>query len=87
MDSILELKACFNELIGVSYRDNCFIEIEDKENEIVLEANREGMLYLIKVLIDLCEHNKNYSHYHLDEAGMANRCNKPMVIYLAKDNL
>ena len=85
-EMVSKLSECFNETIGFSYRGNCHIKIDDSESEIVLAANREGMLYLIKRLIELCEHNKEWDHYHLDEAGMASECNKPMVISLLKEN-
>ena len=85
-EKIQKLKNCHNELFGDTFLDGCLIEIEDKEDEMVLSANRNGMLYLISRLIELCEHNKEWSCYHLDSAGMANKCNKPMVISLTKEN-
>ena len=85
-DNILKFKNCFNELFGDSYSNNYLIEIEDTEYETVLSANREGMLLLIKALLMLCEANKEWSHYHLDEAGAAYKCNKPMVISLIKED-
>ena len=57
-----------------------------EEVENLLSANRDGMLLLIEELIKLCAHNKNWSHYHLDEAGMADKCNKPMVISLVRED-
>ena len=83
---ILKLQSFFDELFEDSYVDNCLIEIENGEHAIVLSANREGLLLLIDELISLCTHNKDWSHYHLDEAGMANKCNKPMVISLIKED-
>ena len=85
-ENILKLQDYFKELFGDTYLDNCFIEVENGEHDITLSANREGMLYLIRRMIELCEQDKPYNHYHLDEAGMANRCNKPMVISLTKEN-
>ena len=98
-EKILKLKECFLELFGDpfsetflaelidgEYRHNIFIQVEDCEHGIDLSANREGMLYLTWRLIELCEKNKIGNHYHLDEAGMADKCNKPMAIYLAKED-
>ncbi|MCL2357920.1 MAG: hypothetical protein FWC70_12345 [Defluviitaleaceae bacterium] len=81
-----KLQVFFDETFENDYIENCLIEVDNKESEIVLSANREGMLYLINRLIELCEHNKAWSHYHLDEAGMANKCNKPMVISFIKED-
>ena len=81
-----KLQICFNELFGDDYLSNCFIEVENNENEIVLAANQEGMLLLINELTTLCALNKVGNHYHLDEAGMASKCDKPMVIALVKEN-
>ena len=92
IEKIQKLRACYNELFGDSFINSCFvesalthnclIEIKDKEDEIILSANKEGMLYLVGKLIELCEQNKEWSHYHLDEAGMASKCNKPLIISL-----
>ncbi|MCL2578164.1 MAG: hypothetical protein FWE27_08980 [Defluviitaleaceae bacterium] len=84
-EKIKELNYYFNKAIGISYQDNCFIEVKDSEEDVILAANKDGMLYLIKVLINLCENNKSYSHYHLDEAGMANKCDKPLIVQLVTD--
>lgn len=85
IEKIINFQAQFEQLFGETCIENCLIKVEDNENEFVLSANREGMLYLIRRLIELCEHNKEGSHYHLDEAGMASKCNKPMVISFIKE--
>jgi len=82
--NISKLKAYFKELFGDTYLENCLVEVEDKENELVLSANIEGMLLLIEEMVNLCELNEEWGHYHLDEAGMARKCNKPVVISLVK---
>jgi hypothetical protein len=85
VEKIHALKNYFKELFGDTYLNNCFIEVDNREHAIALSANKEGMLLLIEEMITLCELNRIGNHYHLDEAGMANRCNKPMVIYLSND--
>ena len=83
-ENLQKLKECFYKLFGDAYLHDCFIEIDSSEDEVILAANREGMLLLIEELISLCEKNETYQHYHLDEAGMANKCNKPMIIQFVK---
>ena len=83
-EKMAKLKVLFEQLFGESYINNCLIEVEDKKDEIVLSANTEGMIYLIRELIELCVYNKEWGHYHLDEAGMANKSNKPLVISFVK---
>ena len=101
IDKIKKLKSCYNELfgfydnsfldscfvkeVGGTYVHNCLIEIEDGKDALTLSANKEGMLYIIWKLLDLCEHDNDWYHYHLDEAGMASKCNKPIIIHLARD--
>jgi len=85
VEKISKLREFFEDTFRDNYIENCLVEVNNAESEIVLSANREGMLYLIMRLIDLCEHNEEWSHYHLDEAGMASKCNKPMVISLIKE--
>ena len=86
LEKMLILKEFFEETFGDTYIDNCLVEVENTENAIILSANREGMLYLIRRLLELCEHNKEWSHYHLDEAGVASKCDKPMVISFIKED-
>jgi len=85
---IKQLKAYYDELfLDENIIRGSYIEIIDKEDELVLMATREGLLILIKQLIRLSDTDfssndgiTHYAHYHLDEAGMANKCEKPVVI-------
>jgi len=85
-ENILQLQNVFISLFGNDYLSNCFIEVENGEHDITLSANREGMLYLVQKLLELCKQNKIQNHYHLDKAGMANKCTKPMIISLVKED-
>ncbi len=76
-----ELKKCYQKLFGNEIWNNSYIEVTDRD-EIVVSANKEGLLVLTEELIKLCEKEQTGSHYHLDEAGMANKCEKPLVIQL-----
>ena len=80
---ICELKQCYNKLFDDAIYNQCFIEIDDDDN-VVLSANKEGLLLLIEEIITLCEKGQPGTHYHLDEAGMASRCAKPLIIQLIK---
>ena len=79
-EKLNELKMCYNNLFGDEIVIQSYIEVLDYKEEVILSANKEGLLHLIKALINLCENGK---HYHLDEAGMANKCEKPLVIQLS----
>lgn len=81
-ERITELKKCYQKLFDRENWSRSYIEVTDKNDEIVLSANKEGMLVLIEELIALCDKDQPGSHYHLDEAGMADKCEKSMVITL-----
>jgi hypothetical protein len=59
---------------------NDYIEVLDNIDEVIIRANREGLLHLIEQLLILCESNFDGAHYHLDEAGMAHKCERNVVI-------
>jgi hypothetical protein len=80
-DNIIELRNCFQRLFNEETYSNSYIEITDN-NEIVLSANREGLLLIIEEMITLCVNGQHSSHYHLDTAGMADKCDKPVIIQL-----
>ena len=82
---IQKLQSYFEELFGETYLFNCLIEVENDDYSTVLSANKEGMLYLIRRLLELCEQDEPSNHYHLDNAGMASKCDKPMIISLIDD--
>jgi len=86
ISEIKKIRKCFDDLFGNEYLGNCFIEILNNEYETVLSANKEGMLLLVNELLELCIHDKIGNHYHLDEGGMARKCDRPVVIELIKEN-
>jgi hypothetical protein len=77
------LKLCYNKLFGDDIYEQCYIEVADSD-EVVLSANREGLLLLVEEIILMCERGQSGAHYHLDEAGMASKCDKPLIIQLIK---
>ncbi|MDD4096637.1 MAG: hypothetical protein PHP22_10405 [Oscillospiraceae bacterium] len=82
-EKIRELKKCYQKLFGKEIWNDSYIKVTDKD-EILLSANKKGLLLLIEALINLCGKDLIGSHYHLDEAGMANKCEKPMIITLVE---
>ena len=85
-DKIKELKKCYQELFDREIGYHSYIEISDRD-DIILSANKEGLLVIIGQLISLCGKDLIGSHYHLDEAGMANICEKPMIFQLVNPPL
>lgn len=78
---IKELRNCFNKLFVDDILNNTFIEILDND-EIVISANKEGLLCLIDQIIKLCETDLIGQHYHLDECSIADKSDKPVVFSL-----
>lgn len=57
-----------------------YIAISRNDHEVVLEANSPGLVYLAKELVDLAMSKESGIHVHLDEAGMADRADPPLVV-------
>ena len=82
-DNVKKLRNYFESLFNSELYSRAYIEVMERE-EVVLSANREGLLYLVDKIILLCEQKTTGSHYHLDESGMADKCEKPIIIQLKK---
>ena len=80
---IRALQQCYEEHFGENIQEHCYIEVIDG-SEVILSANKEGLLLLVGKIIELCENGLTGVHYHLDEAGMADKCDKPLIIQLTK---
>ncbi|MFT9057377.1 MAG: hypothetical protein ABF449_12340 [Ethanoligenens sp.] len=78
-----ELRQFFDKLFDKDIYSHSYIEICNADT-IVLSANKEGLLYIADKIISLCEQDIDGSHYHLDEASMADKCEKPIIIQLKK---
>ena len=79
-NEISKLRFRFGELFGTNHQSNSYIQIGDYPDEIVLSANKEGLLLLIEQLLMICDDDSQGVHYHLDEQGIVDKCDKPMVI-------
>jgi hypothetical protein len=82
-NKITQLKQLYEKLFGEDAYSNCYIDIT-VSNDVVLNANVDGLLVLVSEFISLCESGQPGRHYHLDEAGMAIKCDKPMIVQVVK---
>ena len=89
-EKIMRFRKLFHELFdeemcrtidGKKISDS-YIEILDdaKYKEVILGANREGFLYLIGRMLDLCEKNFDGVHYHFDQSAMVGKCEREIII-------
>jgi len=77
----------FNDEIMCCEHPNIYIEVTNTEDETHLGANRAGFLYLAIQLLQLADSDYYGNHYHLDEAGAASMCDKPIVIGFVGDSI
>ena len=85
-EKIVKVRSLLRELYGED--NSSSIDIIDNRpngiNEIIISANMTGLFLLTEQLINLCgnicENNSNSGHYHFDNAGIAGRCDIPIVI-------
>ena len=78
-EKIEQLKTVFDELFSLDICNKSYIEILS-DKELILSANQEGFMCLIDEILKLCIEKKEYYHYHLDEVGMADKCEKDIII-------
>jgi hypothetical protein len=78
-----DLRKCYESIFSEDIYSKSYIEITVTE-DVVLSVNIEGLLLLIHEFVKLCENAKIGNHYHLDEAGMAYKCEKPVVIQISR---
>ena len=77
---IQELRKLVEEFVNEEVFRESYISIIDNEYETVLHANKEGILILIKQMIELCHDNVINKHCHIDENSIADNCERPIVI-------
>jgi len=56
-----------------------FIEVIETNNEIQLNSNAEGCIYLASVLLNLAEKSIENKHFQLDWDGLADVCEKDIT--------
>lgn len=67
---------------GISHH---FIEIlKGVDGEVVVRANREGLIHLARSCLSLAIKPTVGSHQHFDEAGIVDRCDVPLILVLAE---
>ena len=57
-----------------------YLEITKKEDETILFANKEGLVWLACEILKLAEKESEGSHIHIDENGLADRAETNLVI-------
>jgi hypothetical protein len=75
------------ETIGaVSATDGGYVEVRRTEHEVILGADRQGLLWLAAHCLHLALQGRHGSHLHLDETS-TEVCEQPLVIrYWQRDN-
>lgn len=60
------------------------VQDDESTREAVLGANRDGLIYLAIQCLKLAETGVPGSHYHFDEAGVADKADPQLVIVRRK---
>ena len=62
-----------------------FIEIrKGRDGEVLVLANREGLIHLARTCLSLATQPTVGSHQHFDETGLVVRCDMPLVLVLSE---
>lgn len=62
-----------------------FISVEKARGPtLAIKGNVEGLIHLAKQILKVASSGVVGHHYHLDEAGMADRCDEPVAFVLAR---
>lgn len=80
----MKLRNFLNETFGNSMYENSYIEVST-DGEIVISANREGLICLVDTILKVCEGDAEGFHLHIDEASIVDKCDKPLVIQFVKE--
>lgn len=74
--------ADINQTYKSTGQNHTFIQFTGKESEnpAVITANKEGLVYLAERLLELAISGAEGKHFHFDEYGALDDCDKPLVI-------
>jgi hypothetical protein len=62
-----------------------FLSVEEAAGPLLaIRGNREGLIHLAKQILQIATAGVEGSHYHLDQAGMADRCDMKVAFVLAR---
>lgn len=62
-----------------------FIEIrKGGDGEVVVRANREGLIHLARNCLSLATQPSVGSHLHFDETGLVDHCDMPLILVLVE---
>lgn len=67
---------------GVSLHSLEF-DLPKSSREFIISGNVPGLIYLAKSILELAASGVQGSHVHLDEVGIVDRCDLPLVIRLS----
>lgn len=74
-----ELSLINDDLLSKKIVDH-YLEIVDNNSEVVIRGNIEGLIYLANAILKLALERKDNRHFHLDETGIVDKCDKELII-------
>ncbi|MHB8065696.1 MAG: Imm32 family immunity protein [Ruminiclostridium sp.] len=74
-----ELNSINDDLLSEKIVDH-YLEIIENKSEVVIRGNIEGLIYLANAILELALERKDDRHFHLDETGIVNKCDKELII-------
>jgi hypothetical protein len=62
-----------------------FVEVRDTSDggEVTIRANSVGLAYLAEKLLELAASASTGNHIHIDDAGIADHCDRNLVVTYA----
>lgn len=57
-----------------------FIEVLNKNNEIQINGNFEGLLHVALKVLEVATKNEEGTHHHFDETELLDKCDLPIVV-------
>jgi hypothetical protein len=62
-----------------------FIQITQNNSEIVIDADRNGLIHLAARFLSLAEQRSPGSHFHFGRVSIAGQCDIPLVVCYLDD--
>lgn len=57
-------------------------EISGDKSEFRINGNQAGLVYFARVILEVAASSVSGSHFHLDDTGIADKCDMPVVVCL-----
>jgi hypothetical protein len=61
-------------------KSSAFVQITRTDTEIVVDADRLGLIHLAARLLSLAEQQSPGSHFHFDRVSIAGPCDIPIIV-------